>query len=186
MGAKVLMTITAPSDAVRGAVVPFRVVGKAVVNGRAIEHTAQSLTLLGGSHTDRMHLRFGRQAWAAVGPELDCRLETSVQEVSGRPGETVQIPVKIHRAANAAKEIGLGVDGAAILAAATAVQPPTPLGAGQSEFIVPLKIAADRQPGNYGNVVSRSWASDVRHGRPGPCTPLVMLHVLPPADAASK
>ena len=185
-GVRVLMTITAPADAARGTVVPFRVVGKAVVNGKTLEHTAQTLSLLGSGHSDRMHLRYSRQAWAAVAPELECRLETTVQEVSGRPGETVQIPVKIHRAANAAKEIGLTVDGGAIVGASSSIQAPTPIAADQAEILLPLRIGPERQPGNYGFVISRSWASDLRHGRPGPCTPLVMLHVLPAEAPAQK
>ena len=185
-GVKVLITITAPADVPRGTVVPFRVVGKSVVNGRIIEHTAQALSLLGVSHSDRMHLRVSRQAWAAVGAELDCRLETTMQEVSGRPGETVQIPVKIHRAASAAKETGLTVDGGMIVYAGCSIQPPTAIPADQSELLLPLRIAETRLPGNYGIVISRSWGSDLRSGRPGPCTPLIMLHVLPAAATSPK
>jgi hypothetical protein len=186
MGIKVLMTITAPADAPRGTVVPFRVVGKAVINGKTVEHAAQALTMLGGSHSDRMHLRFSRGSFAAVGPELDCRLEVAVKEISGRAGETVQIPVKIYRAANAAKETGLSVDGGSMVHAATSIQPPTPIAADQSEILFALRIGMERAPGDYGIVISRSWASDLRHARPGPCTPLVMLHVLPQEPVPAK
>ena len=181
-GGKALMSITAPADAARGTIVPFRVVGKAVVNGRTIEHTAQVLSLLGGGHNDRMLLRFGRQARAVVGIELDCRVETTMQDVSGHPGETIQIPVKIHRIATFKGEMGLTADSDTV-AVATAMQPPTPLPTDQSEMVLPVRIPPDRKPGNYGLVISRSWASDLRSGRPGPCTPLVTLHVLPPVDS---
>jgi hypothetical protein len=55
---------------------------------------------------------------------------------------------------------------------------PITLAAEQTEVRVPLTIA-EQQPGSYGIVVARSWASDLRVGRPGPCTPLIRLRVLP-------
>lgn len=183
-GGKTLMVITAPLDAARGTMVPFRVVGKAVVKGQTIEHPAQTLSLL-GNIGDRMHLRFTRQAWAAVGTELGCRLETTTTEISGRAGETVQIPVKIHRVANFQAEMGLTVD-TDTSGVACPMQPPVALTANQSEFLLPVRIRPEYTPGDYGMVISRSWSSDLRGGRPGPCTPLIMLHVLPPAAAVSK
>src|SRR5688500_17504459 len=58
-GYQALLTITPPKDAKPGTVVPFRVVGRAEQDGVVLERTAQPLTLLGSSHNDRMHLRFG-------------------------------------------------------------------------------------------------------------------------------
>ena len=184
-GGKVLMSITAPADAMRGTIVPFRVVGKASIDGRTIEHSAQSLALLGNGHNDRMHLRLAKSAMAVVATELDCRLESSITELSGRPGETLEIPVTIERTASFTGEMGLTVDSETIHVAC-ALQPPIQVEAGITEMRLPLHIPSDRAPGNYGIVVSRSWASDLRKGRPGPCTRLILLHVLPPEVTASK
>jgi hypothetical protein len=175
---KALLTITAPADAAPGTVVPFRVVGRATVDGRSIERVAQPQTLLGNGHNDRMHLRHSEQSRAVVARPLDSRVECSVRELKGKAGETVQIPVKIERLGDSKAQFSLTVDGET-LAAGCAHQPPQPVAAGQTEVVLPYKISPERAPGFYGIVVSRSWSSDLRGGRPGPCTPLILLEVLP-------
>lgn len=177
-GIKALLTITAPSNAPLGAMAPFRVVGRATQDGRTIEHVAQPLTLLGSSHNDRMHLRESPVARAVVAPPLDTWLETSVQEIEVRRGQTVEIPVTVHRWPGAQKEVGVVVNGQTY-AAGCGWSAPITLAATQTELRVPLSIT-EQQPGTYGIVVSRSWASDLRAGRPGPCTPLIRLRILPP------
>jgi hypothetical protein len=49
--------------------------------------------------------------------------------------------------------------------------------AGQNEFLLPLTIRRDATPGRRGIVVARSWSSDLRSGRPGPCTQLIELNI---------
>src|SRR5262249_34995377 len=70
---KALLTITAPADAPVGTVAPFRVVGRAEVGGKPLEHLAQPQALYGGGPIKRMHLRHSPGALAAVAPPLDCR-----------------------------------------------------------------------------------------------------------------
>lgn len=176
-GTKALLTITAPSDAPPGAMAAFRVVGRAQQDGRTIEHVACPLTLLGNSHNDRMHLRESFVARAVVAPPVDCWLETPVQELEVRRGQTVEIPVTVHRRSDAQKVIGVVVNGQTP-AAGCGWSAPITLAADQTQVRVPLTIA-EQQPGTYGIVVARSWSSDLRTGRPGPCTPLIRLRVLP-------
>lgn len=176
-GMKALLTITAPADAPLGSVAAFRVRGRAIQDGRVIERTAHALTLLGNSHNDRMHLRESPLAWAVVAPPLDCRLETPVRQLEVRRGQTVEIPVTVHRQGEGQRAIGLVVNGQTP-AAGCGWSAPITLAAEQTEVRVPLTIA-EQQPGSYGIVVARSWASDLRVGRPGPCTPLIRLRVLP-------
>lgn len=171
------MTITAPADAAVGDVAPFRVVGVSRQDGRVMERVAQPLTLYGNSHNDGMLLRQSAVSRAAVAPPLDVRLETSVKEIVAKPGETVQIPVKIHRGPGA-KGIGLVVNGPTV-AAGNGLGPPMTIAADQNEVMVSLKIDPQMLPGTRGIVVARSWASDIRAGRPGPCTPIISLRVLP-------
>ncbi len=176
-GIKALLTITAPPDAPLGAMAAFRVVGRAEQHGRIIEHAASPLTLLGNSHNDRMHLRASSMARAVVAMPLDSWLETPTQEVEVRRGQTVEIPVTVRRRADAQKEIGVVVNGQTY-AAGCGWSAPITLPAGQTDVRVPLTIT-EQQPGTYGIVVARSWASDLRVGRPGPCTPLIRLRILP-------
>ena len=43
--------------------------------------------------------------------------------------------------------------------------------------LLPLAIKSDAPLGRRGIVVARSWSSDLRSGRPGPCTPLIELDI---------
>jgi hypothetical protein len=176
-GTKALLTITAPADAPLGAMAEFRVIGRADAGGRIIEHTAQALTLLGNAHNDRMHLRPSPVARAVVAPPLDSWLETPVHEVEVRRGQTVEIPVTLHRRPGGQQAIGVVVNGQTP-GAGCGWSAPITLAADQTELRVPLAIT-EQQPGTYGIVVARSWASDLRVGRPGPCTPLMRLRILP-------
>lgn len=179
IGGHVLVTITAPADAAIGTIVPFRVVGRAVHEGKTIEHEPQCLTLYGNSHNDRMFLRYSRGAQAVVAPPLGWRIETPVTELSVPFGGTVEIPVKVERTGENKGDIGLAIDGTTVFAGC-AWKSPTTLPAGQSDTKLSFTPAADWKPGTYTIVVSRSWASDLRSGRPGPCTPAIKLTILPP------
>lgn len=177
-GQKALLTITAPADAKIGDTATFRVVGRATQDGRVVEHEAYPQTLLGSGAIKRMHLRYSPVSRAGVAMPLDCRLETSVKELTVVIGEKVSIPVKIHRTPGATNPIGISVDGETP-AAGTGWRTPLTLKPDETEVMLTLEVGGKRKPGTYGIVVSRSWAADLRGGRPGPCTELIILHVKP-------
>lgn len=171
-----LLTITAPADAKVGDLANFTVVGRAKQAGRSIEHVAQPLTLFGSAHNDRMHLRFSTQSRAVVAEPLDCRLETTAKEFTTEIGGTINIPVTVHRRADMKRDISISVDGPT-LAAGTGWRTPLALKPKENQVTLPLTINLETRPGTYGIVVSRGWAADIRAGRPGPCTPIILLHV---------
>ncbi len=180
-GVKALLTITAPPDASPGDLAAFRVVGRAEQDGRVIEHQAQALSLLGNSHNDRMHLRYSPESYAVVAPSMGMRLDSGVTELTVTQGETVSIPVTIHFDGPAPSSLSLNVDGQTV-AASCAWRSPFPVVEGSSEVQLPLEVSKERPPGRYRIVISRAWSSDLRGGRPGPCTPLIELNVLPSAE----
>ena len=174
---RLLLTITAPADAAVGAIAPFRVIGRTEQAGRVIEHEAHYMTLYGNAHNDRMHVRASPQARAVVAEPLDTWLETSITEISIVEGQTANIPAKIHRRPNAPASLGVVINGPTP-AASVAWRAPLTLTPDQSDILVPLTIT-DWKAGDYDITVARSWSSDIRGGRPGPCTPLIRLHILP-------
>jgi hypothetical protein len=182
-GLKVLLTVTAPDDAEAGTFAPLRVIGRTEQEGRVIEHEARYYTLYGNSHNDGMLLRVSPAARAVVAGPLDCCLRTTVREITARRGETIQIPVKIERA-KAGTPIALVVNGPTV-AVGCGMAPPTSLSGDKDEFLLPLTISREAALGRRGIVVARSWGSDLRSGRPGPCTPLIELDILA-ADAGPK
>ena len=173
-----LMTITAPANAKIGDLAAFRVIGRAENEGKVIEREAWPQTLLGSSHTDRMHLRYSPVARAAVAPPLDSRIECGVKELTVKIGEKAMLPVNVFRTPGMTNPISISIDGEA-LGASSAWRTPLTLKPGENEVQLPLEIAADRHPGTYGIVVSRGWAADLRAGRPGPCSELILLSVRP-------
>jgi hypothetical protein len=181
MALKLLLTITAPANATVGDVAPFRVVGRASLGERKIEHEAQYMTLYGNSHNDRMHVRASPHSRAFVCDYRDSWLEAMVTELRGADGDTIQVPVKVHRQRGATATLGLVVNGPTP-SAGCGWSAPITLPADVTEFSVPLKLT-ERPPGTYSIVVARSWASDVRVGRPGPCTPAIKLEILPKTPA---
>lgn len=180
IGNQALVTITSPHDAAVGTIVPFRVTAKAAHEGKTIERAAQSMTLYGNSHNDRMFLRASRGARAVVASPLGCWLEARVTELSVPQGGTVEVPVRIEYLGEAKGSFGLGIDGSTV-AAGTGWKAPTTLAAGQTEIKLPLTVSPEWRPGTYTIVVSRWWAADIRTGRPGPCTPAIKLTIEPPA-----
>lgn len=183
-GYQALLTITAPANATAGTVVPFRVVGRVEQGGKVLERTSHPLTLYGGGPSKRRHFRSTPQSWAVVGPSQGILLSSPVQEVTVRLNESVQVPVRIQHLGDNKGEIGVTIDGPFPgSAAATAWTSPLTLKPGQTEATLTLTVGGKRQPGTYGVVISRSWSSDMRVGRPGPCTPIIRLNVLPPKTA---
>jgi len=183
LGFGVLLSVTSPHDAKQGTVAPFRVVGRIEQDGRVVEHEARYHTLYGHSHNDGMLLRESPAARAVVAPPLDCRLETTLTEITAHRGETVHIPVRIERLKDGAP-LALVVNGSSS-GVGCGMAPPMEVGATQDEFLLPLTIGPQATLGRRGIVVARSWASDFRSGRPGPCTPLIHLDIRP-EDSASK
>lgn len=179
LGNRHLLTITAPADAVPGTAVPFRVVGRTVQDGKMVEREAQYLTLYGNSHNDRMFLRNSPSARAVVAGYMDAWPTTSVKELTVSHGETVHIPVQIQRKAGDKRgNLGIVVNGPTV-AAGCGLGPPVTVAAEADSLMMPLTISPEMPAGTRGIVVARSWSSDIRAGRPGPCTPLILLHVLP-------
>lgn len=174
---RLLLTISAPADAAVGTIAPFRIIGRTEQAGRVIEREAQYMTLYGNAHNDRMHVRASPQARAVVAEPLDTSLETVITEISVVEGQTVNIPAKIHRRSTAPATLGVVINGPTA-AASVAWRAPLTLTPDQSEITVPLTVN-DWKAGDYDIVVARSWSSDIRGGRPGPCTPLIRLHILP-------
>ncbi len=179
-GAHVLVTLTAPVDAPLGTVVPFQVIGSCQQNGQTLERVSQAQTLYGNSHNDRMFLRDSPGSLAVVAKPMDCRIDTTVTELSVVQGGTVEIPIRVTRSAESKGEIGIGVDGPTLFVG-SGWRPPLTLKPDQNELVVPLTVSSEWKPGVYGIVVSRSWSADLRAGRPGPCTPLIQLRITAPA-----
>lgn len=177
-GVKAFITITAPVDIPIGTVVPFEVIGKGMRDGKIVERRAQPTTLIGNSHNDRMHLRYSHQSRAVVAGKLDSWLETSVTELTIQHGQKIEIPVTLHRPADSKVQMGVTVEGQTV-AASCAWIAPFAVKADQSEIRIPFQVNPEQPPGTYSIIVSRSWASDIRGGRPGPCTQAIKLTVLP-------
>jgi len=175
---KALMTITAPANAKVGDLAAFRVIGRLEADGKAIEREAWPQTLLGSSHTDRMHLRYSPVARAAVAPPLDSRIEAGVKELTVKIGEKATIPVKVFRTPGMTNPISISIDGEAP-GAGSAWRTPLTLKPDENEVQLSLEITTERRPGTYGIVVCRGWAADLRAGRPGPCSELILLTVKP-------
>jgi hypothetical protein len=148
-----------------------------------MEREALCMNLYGNSHNDRMHVRSSQQPRAFVCDYRDSWLETPATELRGTDGDTIQIPVKVHRQKDSTVTLGLVVNGPTP-SAGCGWSAPITLPADATEFTVPLKLT-ERPPGTYSIVVARSWASDVRVGRPGPCTPAIKLEILPKTAAAN-
>lgn len=172
---KALMTITAPKDAAIGTLAPFRVIGRAEVDGKVLEREAMAQTLYGSSHTDRMHLRYSGQARAVVADYLDSWLETSVKELVVPQNGKVEVTAKLFRRPDTKGDLSISIDGETV-GAGSGWRTPLTVKPDQSEVTLSLDVTG-RRPGTYGIVVSRGWAADLRAGRPGPCTPLILLRI---------
>lgn len=171
------LTITAPADAVPGTAVPFKVIGKIQHEGRTLSREAQYLTLYGNAHNDRMFLKPSPSARAAVAGYMDAWPIVDIKELTMTVGETVEIPVKIQRKAGDKPGPLSVIVNTWTVAANCGIGRPVPMRADQDTLMLPLTIAPGTALGTRGIVVSRAWSSDVRGGRPGPCSPLITLHV---------
>jgi hypothetical protein len=169
------LTITAPVNAKPGEMVPFRVIGRAEVEGRTIERVAQPLTLY---YTSDIGLfRATPLARAVVTIPQSPWLSTGVKTLSVPVGGTLSIPVEIH-GAEKLDRIDLTVN-LATNGVATAMAPPQTFPIKDGKALVTIPLGQSVQPGRHGITVSLRWRSDIRIGMPGPCTPLIALEVLP-------
>lgn len=174
---KVIVSITASADAKVGDRTPFRVFGTAQSAGQTIRREARYLALYGNGHNDRMHVRPTEMARAVIAEPLDTFITTEVRELRGKLGQTIEIPVRIQRLPSAKGSIGLVINGMTP-SAGCGLGAPVTLADGVEQFNMPL-VLQEMVPGHYTVVVARSWASDLRNGRPGPCTQLIDLYVSP-------
>ena len=176
--------ITAPADAPRsdGAVALVRTRSPARRgNEQSGSRELRGHYAAGNSHGGDRPRRCsrGREPWPAP---LDSRLRSPIDEVVVQQGETARIPIHVDYLSPEGESrptapIGLVVNGPAVHVG-VGWQPPKALAPGQQEATV--EFPTDNiLPGTYGIVVARSWASDLRTGRPGPCTPVIWLRVSP-------
>jgi hypothetical protein len=112
--------------------------------------------------------------WGSPKNDISVRVEGLPE---GWKGSVTNWPVKIHRRANAPATLGVVVN-SPTPSAGCGLRAPITLTADQSEITIPLQVS-EWKAGDYGITIARSWASDLRGGRPGPCTPLIRLRVLP-------
>lgn len=177
-GQKTLLTITAPSDAASGEVAEFRVVGRAVSDGREIIHQAESLTL--HMWQEPNHFRLSPISRAAVAPTRMLQIHTETKELSAKAGEKISIPIRVKSEdGQSAGSLRVSVNrGKAHFQCA--VGPQVPLSGSGPDFVIPVTIPANLKPGNYGLTVADAWSSETRKGIPGPCTPLIKLVVTEP------
>ena len=173
-GRRVFLTITAPADAPIGSIAPFRVVGRVQVSGQTIERIAQPITTY--IPTDRTYSRWSYQSRAIVAAPQGPYLETPVTTLTVGEGSNTEVPIRL---------VGDNVDGKWPLVANLArnsfqcvlgVPQPLEVRAGQTTF--PLKTD-QLPPGVHSVVICRAWASEVRKGMPGPCTPIISVTVTP-------
>jgi hypothetical protein len=180
-GRRVFLTITAPPDAAVGTVAPFHIVGRVQVKGETIERIGQPLTTY--IPTDRTFCRWSMQSRAIVALPRGPHLETDVTTLHVVEGSNADLPVRL---------VGGAVDGKWSLVANLArnsfqcvLGVPQAVNVAGGRAMFPLNTEK-LPPGIHSVVVARAWASEVRKGMPGPCTPIVQVHVAPKNAAAAQ
>ena len=124
-----------------------------------------------------MFLRNSPGARAVVAGHMDAWPTVDIKELTVTHGETVMIPVRMNRKPGEKRtNIGVTINGPTV-AASVGIGPPLTMNADQDTIMIPLTISPEMFIGTRGIVIARSWSSDIRGGRPGPCTPLIVLHV---------
>ncbi len=182
LGTRVLLTIDAPPDAKVGDMVTFRVIGRAISNGRVIKHQAQPLTLLTwGSH----HFRVSPTTRAVVAPPQGMLLQTKARQLAAEPGQTVKVPVAVTHLSGNAAAFNL-ITNAGRAHVKCNVGAPAKYQAGRSSVTVPITVPDGTPPGPFDVVIAQQWRSDIRIGLPGPCTSLIRIDVRPKTPADKK
>ncbi len=174
-GHKCFMTITAPPDAHVGDVVEFRVVARAEVDGRVIEHIALPLTQILWQEPNRF--RPSPVARAAIAPPQKFHLQAATREITATPGQTVQVPVKLHFAPEAKRgQMSLSINRAGTHFKCN-LGPQVNVDGSRDVVDVPLQVPDNFEPGTYRFVIADAWSSETRKGLPGPSTELILLTV---------
>ena len=171
----VYLTITAPSDAVVGTTVPFRIVGRTSHEGKTIERVSYPLSLFYTSDTG--FFRVTPVSRAAVAKARGPWLESMVDEVTITQGEDTTIPVRIHGAKPDLKEMPLVVNLGYSIKCNHG--PPVTLPIKDGVCQVPLVQTSELPIGELFITVAQTWRSDIRIGMPGPCTRIIKLNVQP-------
>lgn len=170
------LSITAPVDAQVGDCVPLCVVGRAKrADGTLLERRSLPLTLYYTSDTG--FFRASPISRVAVAKAQGPWLEASAGELTGRPGDTLNIPVRVHNAKDL-KEMPTVVN-LATNGVACGLNAPRTLPIQEGMVLVPLTLPAEMPIGKFGVTVAQTWRSDIRVGMPGPCTALIPLTVVP-------
>jgi hypothetical protein len=172
------LTLTARADAKVGTVVPFRIVGRAKIDGREVERVAKPVTLYYSSDTG--FFRMTPQARAVVAKPALPWLSTSVSTLSSVPGGTIEVTVNVHQAGKL-DALDLNVD-MIMDGVATGLGAPKSSPIRDGKAVLSLKLPEHVTPGRSGLTVSPRWRSDIRIGMPGPCTPLIRLDVIAPTQ----
>jgi uncharacterized membrane protein len=177
-GQKTFLTITAPSEAIVGTAVPFRVVGRSRVGQREIVHTAECLTM--HMWQEPNHLRLSPIARAVVAPPQALQITTATTELTAKAGEQLRIPVHIEGTGGKLPDslrVSINRGQSHFICA---FGPQVPLSGDGPEFLVPVTVPESMKPGIYDITVADAWSSETRKGLPGPCTPLIRLVILQP------
>ena len=168
---RVIMTVTAPSNAKPGAVAEFHVVGRFRTGDKTVERTAQPLTSL--MTGDRQFCRVSPKLRAAVARDLGLRLVSDKSDLSVVQGQNTELAVRVEPASFAQLPVSVNLAGASFKCN-VGVPQTLPVNDG----IVRVPITCEKfTPGIYPIVVSLAWTSETRKGMPGPCTQVVHLRV---------
>ena len=175
---KAIVTVTAPNDVAVGTVLPFRVVGEAVVDGQKIKRVARPTTVYFRSNP--MIVRASPVSRLIVTAPTPPYLTTSATELKGTPGETIKIPLRLeHTDANSEYDTTVHVIKAAVAERLGRVSlgPPIKVASSQNIQHVEYTIPKSQKPGTYTIAVARSWTSYLLGSAPGPCTSIIRLKV---------
>lgn len=175
-----LVTITAPEDAQPGTVLPFWLEGEVEIEGRQVVQRAQPRA---------QRDQDGETIWrpsggclAAVGPVTEFQLRTASRVVTGTPGETVHLPIRVRRVPGYEDPFTLNAVQCVFSLGGSPAQfratVPVPKGAAEVDFALPLP--ATLPPGEYTFAICRGMGHDFRIDRPYPSTPIIRLVVKSP------
>jgi len=172
--ARVLMTITASPTAEVGDIAEFRVTATSPGGGGPVTTLVQPLTDY-MSDDDRELCRWSPVMRAVVARDVGLRLTAKTPELRVPAGGRGELAVGVEGAppGEFTASVNLATDQIQL-----ALSPPQklPLVDGVMRVAIPCENLA---PGIYPIVVAQAWVSETRQGMPGPCTPIVHLHVVP-------
>ncbi|MBW3543761.1 MAG: hypothetical protein KY476_26230, partial [Planctomycetes bacterium] len=176
-GHKTFLTITAPEDAAVGGMAEFRVVGRARSEAGEIVRTAQPLTLYLWQEPNRF--RPSPVSRAVVARPQGVAVAAVREEVAGRAGQTVNLPLRIVRGPADGGGVKLSVNRAGTHFRC-GFGPPVDVAMKDGELMAAFTIPASLKPGrSYDLLLADAWSSETRKGLPGPCTRPISIRVEP-------